>query len=48
MPIINEFKPGVLVKIVKAYVKSDLNGTPTLNIGSGSDIQIINKQTNIP
>lgn len=48
MPIINELKPGDLVKIVKAYVKSDLNGTPTLNIGSGSDIQIINKQTNIP
>jgi replication factor A1 len=48
LPIINELKPGDLVKIVKAYVKSDLNGTPTLNIGSGSDIQIINKQTNIP
>ncbi len=48
LPIINELKPGDLVKIVKAYVKSDLNGAPTLNIGSGSDIQMINKQTNIP
>lgn len=48
LPIINELKPGDLVKIVKAYVKSDLNGVPTLNIGSGSDIQIVNKQTDIP
>lgn len=48
LPVINELKPGDLVKIVKAYVKSDLNGTPTLNIGSGSDIQVIDKQTNIP
>jgi replication factor A1 len=48
LPIINELKPGDLVKIVKAYVKSDLNGSPTLNIGSGSDIEVIDKQTNIP
>jgi replication factor A1 len=48
LPVINELKPGDLVKIVKAYVKSDLNGDPTLNIGSGSDIEVINKQTNIP
>ncbi|MEK6957128.1 MAG: single-stranded DNA-binding protein [Thermoproteota archaeon] len=48
LPVINELKPGDLVKIVKAYVKSDLNGAPTLNIGSGSDIEVINKQTNIP
>ncbi|MEK6944941.1 MAG: single-stranded DNA-binding protein, partial [Thermoproteota archaeon] len=45
LPVINELKPGDLVKIVKAYVKSDLNGAPTLNIGSGSDIEVINKQT---
>jgi len=48
LQIINELKPGDLVKIVKAYVKSDLNGAPTINIGSGSDIEIIDKQTNIP
>ncbi len=48
LQIINELKPGDLVKIVKAYVKSDLNGTPTLNIGSGSNIEVIDKQTNIP
>lgn len=48
LPIINELKPGDLVKIVKAYVKSDLNGSPTINIGSGSDIEIIDKQTSIP
>ncbi|MGQ0376567.1 MAG: single-stranded DNA-binding protein, partial [Nitrososphaerota archaeon] len=48
LPVINKLKSGDLVKIVKAYVKSDLNGAPTLNIGSGSDIEVINKQTNIP
>ena len=35
---IENLKPGDLVKIIKAYVKTDLNGSPTLNVGSGSSI----------
>ena len=35
LPDIESFKPGDLVRIIKAYVKSDLTGAPTLNIGSG-------------
>ena len=48
LPGIEEFKPGDLVKIIKAYVKSDLNGLPTINIGSGSDIQSSNLESKIP
>ena len=39
LPEIESFKPGDLVKIIKAYVKSDLTGAPTLNIGSGATIE---------
>ena len=35
LPGIEELKPGDLVKIIKAYVKSDLTGSPTINMGSG-------------
>src|SRR3989338_7576458 len=34
LPDIVNLKPGNLIKIIKAYVKSDLNGEPTINIGS--------------
>ena len=33
LPGIEELKPGDLIKIIKAYVKSDLNGSPTINVG---------------
>ncbi|MDX1533520.1 MAG: single-stranded DNA-binding protein, partial [Nitrosopumilaceae archaeon] len=36
LPGINDLKPGDLIKIIKAYVKSDLNGAPTINVGSGA------------
>ncbi|MDH3824110.1 MAG: single-stranded DNA-binding protein, partial [Nitrosopumilus sp.] len=39
LPGIENLKPGDLIKIIKAYVKSDLDGSPTINIGSGSDIK---------
>ena len=39
LPQLNELKPGDLIKIIKAYVKSDLNGFPTINVGSGSSIE---------
>ena len=39
LPGIEDLKPGDLIKILKAYVKSDLNGSPTINVGSGSNIE---------
>ena len=47
LPGIEDLKPGDLIKIIKAYVKSDLNGSPTLNVGSGSNIESTNKESNI-
>ena len=39
LPGIESLKPGDLVKIIKAYVKSDMKGNPIINIGSGSNIE---------
>ena len=47
LPGIEELKPGDLIKIIKAYVKSDLNGSPTINIGSGSNIESTKKESKI-
>ena len=47
LPGIENLKPGDLVKIIKAYVKSDLNGSPTINIGSGSEIEPTNQESKI-
>lgn len=48
LPVIENLKPGDLIKIIKAYVKSDLNGAPTLNLGSGSNIESVEDSSNIP
>lgn len=48
LPGIENLKPGDLIKIIKAYVKSDLNGMPTINIGSGSNIESIDNNSEIP
>jgi len=48
LPGIEDLKPGNLIKIIKAYVKSDLNGSPTINIGSGSNIETIDIDSDIP
>ena len=45
---IEELKPGDLIKIIKAYVKSDLNGSPTINIGSSSHIEPSTGTSDIP
>jgi len=45
---IEELKPGDLIKIIKAYVKSDLNGSPTINIGSSSFIEPSTETSDIP
>jgi len=47
LPGIEDLKPGDLIKIIKAYVKSDLNGSPTINVGSGSNIESTNKESKI-
>jgi replication factor A1 len=48
LPGVEELKPGDLIKIIKAYVKSDLNGSPTINIGSGASIETADVDSNIP
>ena len=48
LPEIENLKPGDLVKIIKAYVKSDLTGAPTINIGSGGTIEPTKSTSNIP
>ena len=48
LPVIENLKPGDLIKIIKAYVKSDLDGSPTINIGSGSNIETIESDSEIP
>ena len=48
LPGIENLKPGDLIKIIKAYVKSDLNGSPTINIGSGSNLETTDVQSSIP
>jgi len=48
LPEIENLKPGDLIKIIKAYVKSDLDGSPTINIGSGSNIETMDTKSEIP
>ena len=48
MESLKTMKPGDLIKIIKAYVKSDLNGSPTINVGSGSTIEPATGESEIP
>ena len=48
LPGIENLKPGDLVKIIKAYVKSDMKGNPIINVGSGSNIEPNGTVSNIP
>ena len=48
LPGVENLKPGDLIKIIKAYVKSDLDGSPTINIGSGSNIETTDTKSEIP
>lgn len=48
LPSVENLKPGDLIKIIKAYVKSDLDGSPTINIGSGSNIETTDTKSEIP
>ena len=48
LPGIENLKPGDLVKIIKAYVKSDMTGTPIINVGAGSNLETVEAQSSIP
>jgi len=48
LPEMSNISPGDLIKIIKAYVKSDLNGQLTVNIGSGSSIERTETTSSIP
>jgi len=48
LPGIENLKPGDLVKIIKAYVKSDMTGNPIINVGSNSNIETGEMQSDIP
>lgn len=48
LPGIENLRPGDLVKIIKAYVKSDLKGNPIINVGSGSTVEPNNTASKIP
>ncbi len=48
LPGVDGLKPGDLIKIIKAYVKSDINGSPTINIGSGATIEQRESNSSIP
>jgi len=48
LPGIENLKPGDLIKIIKAYVKSDMTGTPIINVGSGSSLETTETLSNIP
>jgi len=48
LPGIENLKPGDLVKIIKAYVKSDMKGNPIINVGSGSNIEPNGTASTIP
>jgi replication factor A1 len=47
LPGLEDLKPGDLIKIIKAYVKSDLTGAPTINIGSGASIETSQSESDI-
>ncbi len=47
LPGLEKLKPGDLIKIIKAYVKSDLTGAPTINIGSGASIETSQSESDI-
>ena len=47
LPGLENLKPGDLIKIIKAYVKSDLTGAPTINIGSGASIETSQSESDI-
>ena len=48
LPGVGDLKPGDLVRLVRAYVKADLDGSPTINVGSGSEVEMPAEESDIP
>ena len=48
MPGLNDLKPGDLIRIAKAYTKTDLNGTVAIHIGSSSSVERLHESSDIP
>ena len=48
LPVIENLKPGDLIKIIKAYVKADIDGSPTINVGTGASIETTDSESDIP
>ena len=41
LPGLDDLKPGDLIRITGAYVKSDFDDSPTINVGSGSAVELV-------
>lgn len=48
LPGVGDLKPGDLVRLVRVYVKADLDGSPTINVGSGSEVEMPDEKSDIP
>lgn len=48
LPGVGDLKPGDLVRLVRAYVKADLDGSPTIHVGSGSEVEMPDEKSDIP
>ena len=48
LPGVGDLKPGDLVRLTGTSVKADIDGSPTINVGSGSDVEIPSGESSIP
>ena len=48
LPGVGDLKPGDLVRLVGVSVKADIDGSPTINVVSGSDVEIPSEDSDIP
>lgn len=48
LPAFQDLKPGDLVKITGGYIKSDIDGSLSINMGSGSDLEASSEESQIP
>ena len=48
LPVLDTLQPGDPIKITGAYIKSDINGAKTVNLGEGSGIELLDDLPDIP
>lgn len=48
LPVLDTLQPGDPIKITGAYIKSDINGAKTVNLGEGSGIDLLDDLPDIP